>query len=178
MVDPKPKVDLDQRFSSHDAAATPWGVGRRGLEAADVFWLVTVRPDFRPHATPLLSVWLDDALYFCTGPTERKARNIDRDPHCLLLTGSGSAQEGLDLVVEGEAVRVTDEATLQRAADAWVAKYGPEWQFIVRDGAFRHADDSLRGDDPGMALVYKVVPETAFGFGKGAPYSQTRWRFA
>jgi hypothetical protein len=175
--DREPKADLDPRFSSDDATATPWEVGRDGLADAEVFWLVTVRPDAGPHATPLLSVWLDDALYFCTGPTERKARNIDHDPHCLLLTGSGSRQEGLDLAVEGEAVRVTDDATLQRAADAWVAKYGPEWRFFVRDRAFRHADDSLRGDDPGMALVYKVVPETAFGFGKGAPYTQTRWRF-
>jgi hypothetical protein len=28
-----------------------------------------------------------------------------------------------------------------------------------------------------MALVYEVAPTTAFGFGKGTSFSQTRWRF-
>jgi len=32
------------------------------LEKAEVFWLSTVRPDGRPHVTPMVSVWLDGAL--------------------------------------------------------------------------------------------------------------------
>lgn len=28
------------------------------------------------------------------------------------------------------------------------------------------------------ALVFQVRPRKAFGFGKGARYSQTRWRFS
>jgi general stress protein 26 len=177
MADEQPVTELDGRYSSDDATPTPWETARRGLAAADVFWLVTVRPDGRPHATPLLSVWLDDKPYFCTGPSERKAGNLEHNPHCLLLTGTGSRQEGLDIGIEGDAIRVTDDATLRRAADAWVAKYGSAWRFTVSEGGFRHAEDSRRGDDPGPVLVYKVVPATAFGFGKGAPYSQTRWRF-
>ncbi len=46
----------------------------------------------------------------------------------------------------------------------------------MRDGAFYHAAESLEGTDPGKALVYEVVPKSAFGFRKGE-YSQTRWRF-
>jgi hypothetical protein len=29
----------------------------------------------------------------------------------------------------------------------------------------------------GKALVYRIDPTTAFGFGKGTSFSQTRWRF-
>jgi hypothetical protein len=74
-----------------------------------------------------------------------------------------------DVVVEGEAVRVRDEVKLQRIADVYAAKYGPAWTFTVRDGAFHH--------EPGIALVFEVASSTAFGFGKGAPFSQTRYRF-
>ena len=42
--------------------------------------------------------------------------------------------------------------------------------FTVRDGAFLNPEG-------GEAVVYEVRPKTAFGFGKGEPYSQTRWRF-
>ena len=80
-------------------------------------------------------------------------------------------------MVEGEASRVTDEARLGRVADAFLSKYGDEWRYAVRDGAFYHDPGSLRGEDPGAAWVYEVAPATVFGFGKGEPYSQTRWCF-
>ena len=51
-----------------------WAEGRRRIDEAEVFWLSTVRPDGRPHVTPLLAVWHEDAMYFCTGPEERKQR--------------------------------------------------------------------------------------------------------
>jgi hypothetical protein len=57
------------------------------------------------------------------------------------------------------------------------SKYGSDWRFTVRDGAFYHDPGSLRGTDPGEALVYEVAPSTVFGFGKGESFSQTRWRF-
>ena len=85
--------------------------------------------------------------------------------------------DGLDLVVEGDAVRVTDEARLQQLAGAWVAKYGEEWRFGVRDHGFVHGEGSIE-DDPAVVLVFEVAPRQAFGFGKGEVFSQTRWRFA
>jgi hypothetical protein len=169
MAAAQPETTLDQRFSEEQATATDWDDGRRELERAEIFWISTVRPDGRPHVTPLIAIWLDDALHFCTGPDERKARNLAANPHVVLTTGRNLIGEGLDVVVEGEAVNVTDDDALRRIADAYVAKYGEDWRFAVRDGAFRH--------DSGDALVFRVAPATAFGFGRGETYSQTRWRF-
>jgi hypothetical protein len=73
-------------------------------------------------------------------------------------------------VIEGEAVRVNDGALLQRIADLYETKYGHAWHFTVRDNA-------LYGATGNVALVYKVAPTTAFGFGRGATSSQTRWNF-
>ena len=167
-----PAAELDARFSSDGAKPTPWAEAQASLEEAATFWISTVRPDGRPHVTPLISVWLDGALYFCTGPEERKAKNLSGNPHCILTTGCNQ-EEGLDVVVEGEAVRVTDDAKLRRIADAYVAKYGEFWRFEVRDEAFAHGG----AKEGSIALVFEVAPAHALGFRKGEEFSQTRWRF-
>ena len=108
------------------------------------------------------------------GASEQKAKNLEHNRHCILTTGRNSLTEGLDLVVEGDAVRVTDEAKLRRLAAAYESKYGRAWHFDVRDRAFVHED----GGKEHVALVFEVNPAKALGFRKGEPYSQTRWRFA
>jgi len=179
----EPQTDLDARYSSPGASATPWAEAVVRLENAEIFWLSTVRPDGRPHVTPLLSVWLNGALHFATGEQERKGLNLAANPHVVLTTGTNAYSEGCDLVVEGEAVRVTDEKRLAELAAAWEAKYGPEWHFEVRDGAF---DSTTAAAAPppteetreaGRALVFEVAPRTVLGFGRGERFSQTRWRF-
>jgi nitroimidazol reductase NimA-like FMN-containing flavoprotein (pyridoxamine 5'-phosphate oxidase superfamily) len=175
MTEMDPVAELDGRFSSDGATPTTWTEARDGLEDAELYWLTTVRPDGRPHVTPLISVWLDGALYFTTGRSERKAKNLARNPHCTLTTGRNSLNEGLDLVVEGDAARVEDEATLRRVADAYGSKYDrlwhedPFWQAFGREA-------TVEGDADDEAVVFEVRPSTVFGFRKGES-SQTRWRF-
>ena len=169
MTGQSPIGEVDTRFSSEGAKPTSWDVAAEHLERAEIYWLTTVRRDGRPHVTPLIAVWDDGALHFCTGPEEQKARNLEANTHCAATTGCNAMGEGLDLVVEGDAVRVTDDARLQRLADAWEAKYGTDWHFDVRDGAFHH--------DAGHALVFEIAATRVFAFSKGEPFSQTRWRF-
>jgi predicted pyridoxine 5'-phosphate oxidase superfamily flavin-nucleotide-binding protein len=75
-----PGTRLDTRFSDADAVATSWNDTRQALEKAELFWITTVRRDGRPHTTPLVAVWLDDAMYLCTGPSEQKAVNLTPQP--------------------------------------------------------------------------------------------------
>jgi hypothetical protein len=165
---PIPRTELDARYSEPDARPTSWEAGRRLLEQAELYWLSTVRPDGRPHVTPLLAVWLADRAVFCTGPQEQKARNLAANPACALTTGT-TTLHGLDVVLTGTAVRVIDDRRLQPIAAAYLAKYGHEWAFTVDGGAFVHQDG-------GEALVFEIVPSTVHGFAKGA-FSQTRWTF-
>jgi nitroimidazol reductase NimA-like FMN-containing flavoprotein (pyridoxamine 5'-phosphate oxidase superfamily) len=166
MANKSPVTDLGTRFSSSEATATPWAEAIRQLDEAQIYWLSTVRPEGRPHVTPLFAVWLDGAIYFCTGEDERKAKNLVHNSQCIFTTGC-NVVEGLDVVVEGEALPVSDEARLKRVAARYASKY--DWHFTVRDGAFY--------DEGQRAVVYEVKPTTAFGFGKGKTFSQTRWRF-
>jgi general stress protein 26 len=166
-----PVAELHAGFSSPEATPTDWAEGRRHIDEAEVFWLSTVRPDGRPHVTPLLAVWHDHAMYFCTGPDERKAKNLQQNPQCILTTGQNGL-DGLDLVVEGQAVVVGDGAELERVANAYESKYGPH--FTAPDGTWFGLGDAIRG---GKVLLYRVTPTIILGFAKGEQFSQTRWRF-
>ncbi len=168
-----PVTTLDQRFSDPDAVATGWDETRRVLETAELFWLSTVRADGRPHVTPLVAVWADGALHFCTGTAEQKAVNLRANPQVILTTGSNAWDGGLDVVVEGTAVQVTDDDALGRLAEAWTAKWDGRWQFVVRDGCFRHGDDL---EVSPAVLVFSVAPAKILAFAKGA-FSHTRHRF-
>jgi nitroimidazol reductase NimA-like FMN-containing flavoprotein (pyridoxamine 5'-phosphate oxidase superfamily) len=159
---------LDTRFSDPDAVATSWDETRRVLETAELFWISTVRADGRPHVTPLVAVWLDSALHFSTGAGEQKAVNLQSSPHVILTTGCNQWERGLDVVVEGDAVQVTDDQMLERLADAWKTKWDGRWEYEARDGSFHHGS--------GAALVFSVTPTKILAFAKGT-FSQTRHLF-
>jgi nitroimidazol reductase NimA-like FMN-containing flavoprotein (pyridoxamine 5'-phosphate oxidase superfamily) len=165
-MEPTPEQDL--RFGDPAASATPWADARHVLEAAELFWLSTVRDGGRPHVTPLPAVWYEDRLYFCTGAAEQKAANIARNSQVALTTGCNRWKDGLDLVVEGTAVRVTDETHLRTLADLWRTKYHGDWQFTVADGMFHEHGSS--------AVVFEVAPSKVLAFAKGL-FAQTRYRF-
>src|SRR5713226_6621019 len=129
-----PVTTLDQRFSNPGAVATEWDETRRVLETAELFWISTVRSYGRPHVTPLVAVWVDGAIHFCTGAAEQKAVNLRTNPHVILTTGCNQWDAGLDVVVEGDAVQVTDDVVLKRLAEAWATKWDGRWQYLVRDG--------------------------------------------
>lgn len=117
-------------------------------------------------------MWSDGALYFCTGPAERKAKNLVPNTRCVVTTGCNRL-DGLDVVVEGAAELVGDEAELRSVAGAYESKYRA--QLTEPDGIWFGLADAIRG---GQALVYRVAPRRSFGFGKGKQLSRTRWRFA
>jgi nitroimidazol reductase NimA-like FMN-containing flavoprotein (pyridoxamine 5'-phosphate oxidase superfamily) len=166
----EPVTTLDARFSNPQAVATTWDATRGVLEAAELFWISTARADGRPHVTPLVAVWLDDAIYFCTGVSEQKAVNLRGNSHVILTTGCNSWEAGLDVVVEGDAVQVTDDAVLERLAKAWTTKWDGQWNFTVHDDAFHHPGGG------GVALVFSVTPSKILAFAKGQ-FSHTRHEF-
>jgi general stress protein 26 len=160
---------LDPRFSAPDASATSWEQTRRILEDAELSWISTVRRDGRPHVSPLVTVWMDDALYFTSGPDEQKVRNLDHNPTVVVTTGTNAWEAGIDVTVEGLARRVVARGLLERLATEWSRRWDGRWSFDAVDGAFRHA----RG---GVSQVFELVPTRVLAFAK-SPFAQTRHRF-
>jgi general stress protein 26 len=165
-----PMTALDTAFSEQGAAATDWEQTRHVLENAELFWISTVRADGRPHVTPLVAVWLDDTIHFATGPEEQKAVNLRNNQRVILTTGCNQWERGLDIVVEGEAVQVTDKIVLGELAEAWATKWDGRWHYEVHDREFRHEGGR------GPVLVFSVRPTKILAFAKGT-FSQTRHRF-
>jgi nitroimidazol reductase NimA-like FMN-containing flavoprotein (pyridoxamine 5'-phosphate oxidase superfamily) len=165
---PSPTAALDRRFSDPEAGPTPWPDVADALERAELYWLTTVRADGRPHVTPLIGVAHEGAMHFCTGPREQKYRNLEHAPRVALTTGTNTWAEGLDVVVEGTAVRISDDDALQRVADAIEAKYGSVWHFDVVDGMF--------GGGENLAAVFRIEPDKVMAFAKD-PHGQTTFRF-
>jgi nitroimidazol reductase NimA-like FMN-containing flavoprotein (pyridoxamine 5'-phosphate oxidase superfamily) len=169
-----------------EAVATPWAEARERLEHPEpgrTYWLATVRPDGRPHVMPLLGLWLDGAFYFITGETTRKGKNLAGDPRCV-ISASSTTLPALDLILEGEARQVADDARLQRVAEAYGSKMG--WPLEVRDGGVFGPNAPTAGPPP--YAVYELRPTTVFGLpgiagteqgvGSAGAFSPTRWRFS
>jgi hypothetical protein len=165
----KPITELDQPYSSPDARPVPWSVACDTLEEAGVYWLSTVRADGRPHVTPVAALFMDGSLFFSTGPNEQKARNLKRNKHCILTTGCNDFWEGLDVIVEGDAVRTTEGAKLERLADLFASKYQNTFGFRAGDGEFTFPE--------GVAHVFEVAPVKAFAYERAEPGGATRYRF-
>jgi nitroimidazol reductase NimA-like FMN-containing flavoprotein (pyridoxamine 5'-phosphate oxidase superfamily) len=162
-----------------NAAATPpaWDEIDRRLAEAQLYWMVTVRGDGRPHAVPVCGVWRDETFYFCTGDAEQKMRNLEHDPHVVVTAGPLGAAgwgTGKDIAVEGVATRITDEATLRELAEEWRTKYAGDWEWEVRDARFHEVTDQGDGNRDG-ALVFRVPPDKVLVFGD--EHGQTTYRF-
>ena len=167
-----PATKLDQRYSSEGAAATSWEQTAALLESAELFWLTTVRADGRPHATPVVAAWHEGALWFSTGEGEQKLLNLRANPHVIATTGCNHWDRGVDVIVEGRAEQVTDDAVLTRVVKAFSTKWDGRWQWAARDGAFRDPT-SFEGE----ALVFSITPAKVFAHSKGDPFGATTHKF-
>jgi hypothetical protein len=166
-----PVTTLDERYSSSKATAFSWSETERELKEAELFWLTTVRADGRPHVTPLVAVWWNGALHFTTGDKEQKFANLRANSHVALTTGCNSWQEGVDIVLEGDARQDADQAELEALASVFKAKWdGDSWEYTARDGKFFHPEGF-------EVQLFSVQPRTVYAFAKGT-FGHTVHRFA
>lgn len=155
----EPLTTLDPRYSEPDAAATPWDITRAALDAAELAWLVTVRPDGRPHATPVVPVWVEDSMHFTTGAQEQKGKNLRADDRVLLQVGGLDWERGLDIAVEGRAAVESDPAVLARLAAAWRRRWDGSWDFQLNGDRLHHRGSAV--------LTYSVRPQRVLTFAEG-----------
>jgi hypothetical protein len=165
---------MDQKNLAELYDLDPLSWSRVEAELADpdemqTTFLATTGPDGKPHAAGVGALWVDGTLYFTSGPGTRKSRHLAENPSCSL----SMALKGIDVVFEGEAERVTDDAILQRVAERY-AEGG--WPATVKDHAFTH-EYSAPSAGPPPWYVYAVRPRVAYAVAKEEPNGATRWRF-
>lgn len=174
MTNPEPDqvINLDQY--GHDAL--PWSAVAEQLATTtsgkDVFTVLgTITPDGRPHAAPVGAMWIDGAWYVVTGGGTRKGRNLTHNPACTLT----ARLDGVDVVFEGEARRVTDADELERVAAAY---RGGGWPAEMDGDAFTAPFTAPSGGPPPWNL-YRIACTKVFGVGgAGGAATATKWTFA
>jgi len=138
----------------------PWTWAVERLERSHDYWVATVRPDARPHVMPVWGVWMDEALWFSSSRSSRKARNLDANVHCAIATDNAYEP----VVIEGEAALINDLAKI----GSFVAELNRKYQ----------TDYSVDFFNPMDNACYQVRPVWAFGLTEadftGTP---TRWTF-
>jgi len=151
----------------------PWPQALEALEASGGqttrCFIATTRPDGRPHLAGVGALWDEGKVYVVSGPGTRKSRNLADHPTCAVAF----ALEGIDLVVEGVAERVTDNATLERLAKRYAAS---GWPARVENEAFTY-DYSAPSAGPPPWYLYAITPTTVYGVLAQEPGGATRWRF-
>jgi hypothetical protein len=169
MADREPTEVTNLDIYGHDAL--PWSRPRDLLAAPQErsTFLGTVGPDGRPHSTAIGDLWLDGEIYFTSGPETRKSRNLAANPACTISV----RLKGIDLVLEGEAARVTDPAILEKVATGY-RKDG--WPVEVDGDAFT-APYSAPSAGPPPWYLYHFDFHTAYGVATAEPNGATRWSF-
>jgi hypothetical protein len=134
-------------------------------------WLTTVNQDGSPHVTAVGAIWLDGTYWFQTGTRTRKARNVERDSRCSIAVSIRDA----DVVLEGEASRVTDPSTVARVAKAWADNGWPAEADEGGSGITAPFNAPSQGPPPWN--VYRVAPRSATVVLGTEPGGLTRFKF-
>lgn len=154
----RPRMPREYGVPKDKKGLLPWSHVEERLLAAKHYWLSTVSPDGRPHATPVDGLWLDGQLYFGGSTETRWQRNLlENSAVCIHL------ENALDVVIlhgDVQELRAPETALTTRLAQASKEKYGygPKPEDYGKGGvwAFR----------PRVVLAWKQFPKDA-----------TRWQF-
>lgn len=150
----RPKMDGYGVPASRETVL-PWEWARDRFSKSHNYWLTTVRPDGSPHVMPVWGVWVEDAWYFSTSSSSRKARNLEANPNCVVC--NETAEEAV--IVEGLAQKLNEGDIPQKAFADYKSKY--DWEL-----------------DPKRGPVWKVTPSVVFGIPeKLFPDAVTQWVF-
>lgn len=170
-TEPRETTNLDQ----YGGETLPWSRALSALEESPggpgrPWFLGVTDADGSPHAAGVGAMWSDGGLYFVSGPRTRKSRDLAARPAATL---SGSLN-GIDLVFEGSARRVTDVPTLERIARVYREEGG--WPVEVEGQAFTAPYTAPSGGPPPWYL-YQLEYNTVYGVSTAEPWGATRWRF-
>ena len=134
-------------------------------------WLTSLNEDGSPHVTAVGAMWMDGMFWFQTGARTRKARNVARDPRCALAVSIRDA----DVVIEGEAQRVTEPGAIARIAKAWADNGWPAEPDESGHGIRAPFNAPSQGPPPWN--VYRIEPRAAIVTLSAEPGGLTRFRF-
>ncbi len=167
----KVQEPIHKNLDIYGAKPIPWSraLKQLGSSAQGTYWLATTNPDGTPHVAGTGALWVDGKIYFVSGARTRKSRNLAASPRCVFSV----SLTGIDLVLQGTAIRVADRPTLLRLAKRYAAKGWP----VSMTGTALTAEYSAPSAGPAPWNLYVLRPTSVFGVSTADPSGATRWRF-
>lgn len=150
---------VDYGISTSEQGLMSWEWADEQLTKSRNYWIVSTRPDGKPHAAPVWGVWLNGRLYFGSATSSRKARNIAHQPEIVVHLESGDDT----VILEGTAavLKTPDKTLMTQVADAYAAKY----------------DYRPDMEDPNSP-IFVFTPNTALTWTESDfPNTATRWLY-
>ena len=161
--DPKPSriATPGYGFPKGTKGLLPWPWAEQRLKKSHNYWITTVKLDGSPHTMVVWALWQDGRLFFSTGSKSQKARNLERNPKCVVCTGLANEA----VIVEGIA-----EVADVEARRKFLAQYERKYKFDM---------SSMKADILAMKEpVFAVRPQLVFGlWEKYFQSKSTRWKF-
>lgn len=143
----------------------PWSWAEQRLKKSHNYWVTTITAEDskqpKPHTMVVWGLWQDGRFLFSTGSQSRKARNLMRNPNCVICTEH--AHEAV--IVEGVA-EIADVAARRK----FLAPYERKYKFDM---------STMKGDILSMKEpVFAVRPRVVFAlWEKHFQGKSTRWKF-
>lgn len=141
----RPAFAKDYGIQGNEAGLLSWDWVDEQLLNARNYWVTSVRPDHRPHAVPVWGVYLDQIVYFGSGRTAQKTKNLQTTPAISLHLESGDNV----VIIEGTAEVVTEPEDLKQIAIVYHQKY-PGY------------DPDLTFDE--NTVIFAVIPHKVFAW--------------
>lgn len=144
----------------------PWSWAEQRLKKSHNYWITTISPGdaahpASPHSMVVWGLWQDGRFVFSTGSQSRKARNLAKNPNCVVCTEDAAEA----VIVEGIA-EIAEVAARRKMIPAYERKYKFDLSTMK--------DDLLSMKEP----VYSVRPRVVFGLlEKYFQTKSTRWKF-
>ncbi len=140
----------------------PWKWAEDRLTKSRQYWIATTRPDGTPHVMVIWGLWWDNQFCFSTGSKSRKARNLDKNPNCVIC--NEDAEEAV--IVEGAVERMRDVSRIRKFLAIYERKYKLDMSGM--------ADGMSSLEEP----IFVVRPRKVFGLAeKTFATRATRWIF-
>src|SRR5690348_2970994 len=74
----------DYGISTSKKGMLTWSWASRHFNKSRQYWIITVRPDGRPHVMVVWGLFMNNIFYFSTGAETRKAKNLAKNAHCAV----------------------------------------------------------------------------------------------
>ena len=155
---PEP-LDTPEDYDLTDLGENHWPLDEvfRRIDEARSWWIVSVRPDGRPHAAPVWGLARELRPIFSSGPEATKSRNLEANPGIVLHLESGDQV----VIVEGRVEVIGYDDLPEGYDDAYNTKYDVEIDFT----------------DPGFRF-FEVIPTKVMAWDEGDfVATAARWRW-